>query len=234
MSASSDLHPRPALPSRVSPPPRFLLVGVSALLAAVALSDLFAVYAGVREYTLIEEEGGFAFASQQELADADALYWTAGQLQGATFLACAIGFIVWFHWMRRYAGVLGPDRFRNGPGWAIGSWFIPLANFWMPYRIAVDMWGASTRLPADGEPYKVSFWPVNLWWGLFVTTTLFQRYAGQRYENAEALAEIRDAVLLVMVSDILEVAAAAAAVHFAVRLTAMQRLKAAEGPYVSA
>jgi hypothetical protein len=73
---------------------------------------------------------------------------------------------------------------------------------------------------------------VNLWWGLFVTTTLFQRYAGQRYENADALSEIRDAVLQVMVGDILEVAAAAAAVCFAVRLTAMQRLKAAEGPYV--
>jgi hypothetical protein len=207
---------------------------VSALLAVVALSDLFAVYAGVRLYGLIdEEEGGFAFASRQEMDDADALYRTAGQIQGATFLACAIGFIVWFFWMRRCAGLLGPDRFRNGPGWAVGCWFVPVANLWMPYRVAIDMWGASTRLPGDGEPYKVSFWPVNLWWGLFVTTTLFQRFAGQRYENADALSEIRDAVLQVMVGDILEVAAAAAAVYFAVRLTAMQRLKAAEGPYVS-
>nr|BFD87064.1 hypothetical protein StreXyl84_64650 [Streptomyces sp. Xyl84] len=234
MSASSDVCPRPALPNRIPRPPRGLLAGLSALLAAVALSDLFAVYAGVRAYMLIDEDRGLAFATQQEPDRADALYQTAGQLQIATFLACAIVFIVWFHWMRRNAGVLGPDRFRNGPSWAIGSWFIPLANLWLPYRVAVDMWGASTRLPADGEPYKVSFWPVNLWWGLFLTTTLFNRYASQRYQDAETLGGIRDAVLQVIAADILDIAAAAAAVHFAARLTALQRLKAAEGPYSSA
>ncbi|MFE5486614.1 DUF4328 domain-containing protein [Streptomyces sp. NPDC056527] len=234
MSASSDLRPRPLLPNRVPRSPRALLAGVSALLTAVAFSDLFAVYAGVRAYTLIDEDRGFALASQQELDDADALYQRAGHIQSVAFLVCAVVFIVWFYWMRRDGGVLGPDRFRNGPGWAIGSWFIPLANFWMPYRIAVDIWGASTRLPADGEPYKASFWPVNLWWGLFVTTTLFSRYAWRGYLDAEVASEVRDAVLLVMAADILDIAAAAAAVHFAVRLTAMQRLKATEGPYASA
>ncbi|MFJ4467303.1 DUF4328 domain-containing protein [Streptomyces sp. NPDC089424] len=199
----------------------------------MALSDLFAVYAGVRAYTLIDGDQGFVFASQQELDSADALYRTAGQLQTVTFVACAIVFIAWFYWMRRDAEVLGPDRFRNGPGWAIGSWFIPLANLWLPYRVAVDMWGASTRLPADGEAYKVSFWPVNLWWGLFVITTLFNRYAGRSYQDAETLGEVRDAVLQVMAADVLDIAAAAAAVYFAVRLTAMQRLKATEGPYGS-
>ncbi|MFD8965614.1 DUF4328 domain-containing protein [Streptomyces sp. NPDC059568] len=198
------------------------------------MSDLFAVYAGVRFSMLLDEDDGFAFASQQELDDADALYRMAGQFQGTTYLVCGIVFIVWFHSVRRVAGVLGPDRFRSGPGWAIGAWFIPLANFWMPYRIAVNIWGASTRLPADGEPYKVSMWPVNLWWGLFATTTLFSWYVGQRYENAEALDEIRDAVLQVVVADALDVAAAAAALYFAVRLTAMQRLKASEPPYGTA
>ncbi|MCX4905274.1 DUF4328 domain-containing protein [Streptomyces sp. NBC_00878] len=207
---------------------------MSALLVVVALSDLFAVYVGVRLHTLLDAEEGSVLAWQQEVDEAYSLYGTAGQLQGYTYLASGIAFIVWFYGMRRYAGVLGPDRFRSGPSWAIGSWFIPLINFWMPYRIAVDMWGASTRLPADGEPHKVAFWPVNLWWGLFVTATLFQWYAGLRYRNAEDIAEIQDAVLQVMVADILEVAAAAAAVCFAVRLTAIQRVKAAEGPYVSA
>ncbi|SCF60702.1 MULTISPECIES: DUF4328 domain-containing protein [unclassified Streptomyces] len=204
------------------------------MLTAVALSDLFAVYAGVRIHAMTDGDGGFAFIPQLELDDADALYGTAGQFQGITFLVCGIVFIIWFHSVRRVAGVLGPDRFRTGPGWAIGSWFIPLANFWLPYRIAVSMWGASTRLPADGEPYKVSFWPVNLWWGLFVTATLFNRYVAQRYENAETLGEIRNAVLQVMLADTLDIAAVAAALYFVIRLTTMQRRKASEPPFGTA
>ena len=88
---------------RVPWPPPCSRAGMSALLAVVALSDLFAVHAGVRLYTLIDEDGGLAFAPRQEVDDADALYRTAGKIQGATFLACAIGFIVWFFWMRRCA-----------------------------------------------------------------------------------------------------------------------------------
>ncbi|MGW0391126.1 DUF4328 domain-containing protein [Streptomyces sp. NPDC003042] len=202
------------------------------MLAAVAVSDLFAAYAGFRIYTVIEGDGGFAFAPQDELDRADALYRTAGHFQPVAFFVCAIVFIVWFHWMRRDAGVFGsPDRFHRGPGWAIGSWFIPFVNFWLPYRIAIDMWGASTRLPADGQPYKVSFWPVNLWWGLFVLTALSNQYAGRRYNNAQSLGDVRDAVFQVLLADLLNIAAAAAAAHFVIRLTTMQRLKAAEGPY---
>ncbi|MDN0199900.1 DUF4328 domain-containing protein [Streptomyces sp. S.PNR 29] len=234
MSSSSDLRPRPLLPGGVPRSSRGLLAAVSALLAVVALSDLFAVFAGARIHALIDEDHGFATAPQQDLDAAYSLYQTAGNLQVILYVPCAVLFVVWFFRMRRNTGLLAPDRFRNGPGWAIGGWAIPLANLWMPYRVAVDMWGAGTPLPDGGEPYRTSIWPVNLWWGLFVASALFRRYAGSRYEAAETLSEVRDAVVQYMAADVLDVAAAAAAVYFAVRLTAMQRLKAAEGPYRTA
>ncbi|ANS68861.1 hypothetical protein SLINC_6637 [Streptomyces lincolnensis] len=234
MSASSDLRPRPSLPGGVPRPARGLLAAVAASLAVVVLSDLFALVAGVRIHLLIDEDHGFLTAPQRELDAAYLLYERAGSLQVMTFLPCAVLFVVWFFRMRRNAGLLGPDRLRNGPGWAIGAWFVPLGNLWMPYRVAVDMWGASSQLPADGEPYRMPVWPVNLWWALFVASTLFGRYAESRYDDAESLAEVRDAVVQYMVTDVLDIAAAAAAVYFAVRLTSMQRLKAAEGPYRTA
>ncbi|MFI7413970.1 DUF4328 domain-containing protein [Streptomyces sp. NPDC049627] len=226
MSESSELRPRPLLPGRVPLSSHVLVAAVSALLAVVALSDLFAVFAGVRVHLLIDGDDSFATAPQQELDAAYGLYETAGNVQIMAYVPCAVLFVVWFFLMRRNTGLLAPDRFRNGPGWAIGAWVIPLANFWMPYRIAVDMWGASTPLPDDGEPYRASIWPVNLWWGLFVSSTLFGRYAASRYGNAETPAQVRSAVAQYVAADILDLAAAAAAVYFAVRLTAMQRLKA--------
>lgn len=64
MSASSDLRPRPSLPGRVPLASRGLVAAVSALLATVALSDLFAVFAGVRIHMLTGSDDALAAAPQ--------------------------------------------------------------------------------------------------------------------------------------------------------------------------
>ncbi|MDG9706691.1 DUF4328 domain-containing protein [Streptomyces sp. DH10] len=232
MSASNELRPRRMLPNGTPRSVRGLLAAASVSLAIVALSDLLAVFAGARIYLLIDEDQEFAVAPQQGLDAAYSLYQTAGNIQGIVFLPCAVLFVAWFFWTRRNTGLLAPDRFRRGPGWAIGGWLIPLANFWLPYRIAVDMWGAASPLPADGEPYRAGIWPVNLWWGLLVSSSLYGLYAESRYESAETLTETRAAVMQYMAADVLDLAAAVAAVYFAVRLTSMHWLKAtASSPY---
>ena len=48
MSFSSDQQPRPQLPGAARPSSRVLLVVVCVLLGGMALSDLFAVFAGLR------------------------------------------------------------------------------------------------------------------------------------------------------------------------------------------
>ncbi|MGK5696002.1 DUF4328 domain-containing protein [Streptomyces sp. URMC 128] len=232
MSASDELRPRRMLPNGTPRSVRGLLAAASVSLAIVALSDLLAVFAGARIYLLIDEDQGFAAAPRQRLDAAYSLYQTAGNVQGIVFVPCAVLFVAWFFSTRRNTGLLAPDRFRKGPGWAIGGWLIPLANFWLPYRIAVDMWGAASPLPADGEPYRAGIWPVNLWWGLLVASSLSGLYAVSRYESAETHTEIRAAVMQYMAADVLHMAAAVAAVYFAVRLTSMHWLKAtASSPY---
>ena len=114
---------------------RGLLAAASAALAIVALSDLFAVFAGARIYLLIDEDQGFAAAPRQRLDAAYALYQTGGDFQGIVHLPCAALFVAWFFRTRRQHR-------------AAGTRSVP----WLPYRIVVDMWGAATPLPADGEP----------------------------------------------------------------------------------
>lgn len=227
MSEFGNPRPSALLPSPIPRPSRWVPITVSALLAAAALSGVFTVYAGVRLYTLIEGDYGFATAPQAQLNAAFSRYETAGRIQGYAYVPCAVMFIVWFFQARRSTGPLAPDRFRNSPGWAIGAWFIPIANLWMPYRIALDMWGAASPLPADGIPHRSPIWPVNLWWALFVSQTLLGRYASQEFSQANTLGEVRDAAMQYMVSDALEIAAAGAAVYFVVRLADMQQRKAA-------
>lgn len=203
---------------------RGLLIAVVAAFAAAALSDLFAMYTGVRLRAVIN---GDVTASSLEAAYS--LYENAGRVQVATSLLCAVLFITWFFQTRRRTELLAPNWFRKGPGWAIGAWFIPVANLWLPYRIAADMWNACALLPTDGKSHRLPMWPVNLWWGLFVGTTLLGRFAAARVDMVDSFAEISDVLVLSIVTDLLYVATAGAAVVFTVRLAALERLKAAEG-----
>ncbi|MGW7264476.1 DUF4328 domain-containing protein [Streptomyces sp. NPDC054842] len=185
----------------------------------------------LRLKSAIGTDGGFTAAPSGGFDSAVALYDTAARYQVMVYLPCVIVFVVWFLHMRRKTEPLGPDRFRNGPSWAVWAWFVPLANLWMPHRVAADMWTAATPLPRDGEPYVSRLWPVHLWWTLFLASGLFTRVAAYKYKHATTLAEVSSGVTQDMVSDVLHLAAAAAAAYFAYRLTVMQRTKAAEGPF---
>ncbi|MFC8423226.1 DUF4328 domain-containing protein [Streptomyces sp. NPDC057236] len=230
LTSKDELRPRPPLPSGTPPlASRGLLIAVVAAFAAVALGDLFAVYTGVRLRAVVD--GDVTATTVSSLEDTYSLYERAGRVQMVTFLLCAVLFITWFFQMRRRTELLAPNWFRKGPGWAIGAWFIPVANLWLPYRIAADMWNACAPLPTEGKSHRLPMWPVNLWWGLFVGTTLLSRYAAARFDMADSLTEISGIVTLFLTIDLLYVAAAGAAVVFVVRLTALERLRAAEEPY---
>ncbi|MFE2143537.1 DUF4328 domain-containing protein [Streptomyces sp. NPDC059456] len=222
MSASGVLRPRPPLPGRTAGPRDALLTGVCAALAAVAAGDLFSLYVGIRTRAGVDGGEGFAYASQEHLNETDRLFQVSDQVHAIALLACAALFITWFHRARRTAGAQAPGRFGKGPGWGIGAWFIPFACLWLPYRIAVDMWAEGLRQSPAGARGSGSFWPVNLWWGSFVGSTLLQQYATLNYRSAADLDALLDAVTLGMTADALNIAAAAAAAHFAIRLTRMQ------------
>ncbi|MFC8366424.1 MULTISPECIES: DUF4328 domain-containing protein [unclassified Streptomyces] len=230
LTSKDGLSPHPPLPSGMPPlASRGLLIAVVAAFAAAALGDLFAVYTGVRLRAVVD--GDVTATTASSLESAYSLYERAGQVQVATSLLCAVLFITWFFQMRRRTELLAPNWFRKGPGWAIGAWFIPVANLWLPYRIASDMWNACAPLPTEGKSHRLPMWPVNLWWGLFVGTTLLGRFTAARLDMTDSLSGLSDAVTLYLAVDLLYAATAGAAVVFVVRLTALERLRVTEGPY---
>lgn len=56
------------------------------------------------------------------------------------------------------------------PGWALGSWFIPYANFVIPLLVCRELWRASTPGAATDPAWRnrpIPAW-VGWWWGLWV------------------------------------------------------------------
>jgi hypothetical protein len=103
----------------------------------------------------------------------------------------AITFLMWLHRSYRNLPALGATELRFSPGWAVGWWFVPFANFVQPVRVVTEVWQASqaahgqnTRAGrrAIGTPL-----PMWLWWGLWVGSIVLLLALGAT--NLELLAE---------------------------------------------
>ena len=64
----------------------------------------------------------------------------------------------------------GAQNFRFTPGWAVGYYFIPVADFYKPYRAMKELWKAS-RSPRDWQNEKNSF-ILGLWWTFWVISSV--------------------------------------------------------------
>ncbi|MBT2489975.1 DUF4328 domain-containing protein [Streptomyces sp. ISL-96] len=240
-AANSAPPPRaPAVPlsgpTAVLRSPVGLSYAVVALLGAVIAADCFSLFALFRSRGLWSDPAseGFTAIAAEEIDRAQTQLLWSSQIYTPVVVATAVVFLVWFFRVRRNADVFAPDLQRRGPGWAIGTWFIPIANLWMPRGVAVDVWAASRRDPygletAKREPKLV----LDLWWTAWVASLLYGRFATRRYGAAEGPADIRDALDQLVVADLLDITAAVLAIFFVRALTRMQHLKATTGPAVS-
>ncbi|WNJ19028.1 DUF4328 domain-containing protein [Pontibacter sp. G13] len=83
------------------------------------------------------------------------------------FLVCGIIFLMWFSRAYQNLNILTGETDR-AQGWAIGSWFIPLVNLWVPFRIMCEFFekthrkltehGAISNPPSKWIPGVVRGW----------------------------------------------------------------------------
>jgi hypothetical protein len=160
--------------------------------------------------------------SLTELQDADDVVVGVGVSLIVLFVVTGIVWVIWQHRHAKNARLLG-QREGLGPGWAIGGWFVPIGNFFLP-----QMQLAQAAKVSDSDSSTGGRVPPVLvvWWVLFGVLGL----AGRAFENGgEELTELSDvdqfrsedqtaAVLMLLV-----VAAAVTATLMVRSLTAKQR-----------
>ena len=112
----------------------------TAFLGVMAAVALFGVGAHLNRVGLIERELSKDGVSFDELNEADNLVGAAAVINGLGVLATAAVFITWQHRHAVNADSLAGTPAGLGPGWAIGGWFIPCANWLLP---GMQLFGAS-------------------------------------------------------------------------------------------
>lgn len=218
-------------PADVLRSPRGLALAVSLLLGVAAAVNLFSAAVSGYAYSLMKRvTADPAAVAEGTLDRSDVLTGIAGALQSLILTATAVVFIIWFHRVRVNGEIMRPDAFSQTRGWAIGGWFIPIGNLFLPYRTAKETWTASTQFAPDGSFRPVSPAPVTAWWVTWVSSLVLDRVSGYMYKRADTPEALRDASAVAMVGCVATAAAAVLAVLFVRKLTAMQNRKAEQGP----
>jgi hypothetical protein len=209
---SSSLDPPPAPVPAWSSADVFMPNGARASAATITLAiclivDAATMFASIQRVRILGqiESGSFSMAAAER---SDVLVQVASVFQILSVIGCAVAFCLWFH--RAYSNLraLGvPTSFT--PGWAPGSFFVPFLNLYRPYQIAKEIWvgsASNSTLAREGLGHGL----VGLWWGLYLGSNIISNFAF-RFQMDESAASLRTSTIVYIVSDILSIGAALAA-----------------------
>jgi hypothetical protein len=143
-------------------------------------------------------------------------------------IAIAVLFIIWMWRAANNNEALGRRNPRLSDGWAIGGWFIPVANFVLPILIMQDLWrGSDPSVPRDHPDWRQARGSglIGVWWGLLVASVV-GRFASRTNANAagdfESFSDFRAGNSLAVIATLFAIAAGVLAISVVRRLARRQ------------
>jgi hypothetical protein len=166
---------------------------------AAALVALFVAFVVVKLGSLITNFMELALppvllggdGADEPLALTDLLHLLIFVATVAAFVAVAVAFLVWLHRANKNLPALGnsKSKIEYTPGWAVGTFFIPIGNLFLPYRVVSEVWRKSDPdvVVENGEAVATNASSQLLlgWWASWVALTVVNRIANRMERNAE-------------------------------------------------
>jgi hypothetical protein len=137
---------------------------------------------------LLVLEGGEAIGAIELATASDTilfLYLAGGIGYTIAFIASVVLVAMWIH--RAHANLheagLSVDLDFT-PGWAVGWYFIPIANLFKPYQAMRELWNASTT---RGESFSASApAAINAWWATWIIGNIISNISTRMSLSADA------------------------------------------------
>lgn len=144
--------------------------------------------------------------TQASLFAYDSFTSTLAWLYLAVFVACVVTFLAWLSRAVDNAPALGAGTPPRGPRQAIGWWFVPLANYFMPYQIVSEL---RRRLGSavgheGGRPVVIA------WWVSWIAANLIANLP--RLASTDTVEGLRMLATTAAIADAMNLAAAVLAV----------------------
>lgn len=87
------------------------------------------------------------------------------------FYASGIPVLIWVFLAHRNLQRAGVPQMRHGPGWAVTSYFVPVANLFVPFQAMRELHNRSHGEPADFGHSSVD--SVTSWWACYLGAMFF-------------------------------------------------------------
>lgn len=174
--AAWDTGPDPAsLPLTL--PGRTVGMVAMAMLAMCMLVNLAEAVAGMMQWHLLGRIASGQMLVNEELETSDMLVAGVEVLRLLVLVGTAVPFCMWMYSAHKNLTMLGARRLTYTPGWAAGSFFVPILNLFRPCQIAQETWRASDpdRLMADGWRDVPGSAMVGFWWAFWLLGNIGQR-----------------------------------------------------------
>jgi len=162
------------------------------LLLFAVLIGLAALVSSLMQYGLLGDMQSGAFHTREEMTAAATTNDFRQRALSVVFtLAVLVREIVFFFWIYRAsvnARQLGAKDMEISPGWAVGWFFIPFANLWMPFQAMSEIWNASAS-PVMWRQLRTPV-IVAIWWCLWLGVSflgLFLTFIGRGSQKIEDL-----------------------------------------------
>lgn len=100
----------------------------------------------------------------------------------------------WIYFSSKNVRAFGAVGLTIRPGWAVGWYFIPIANLWKPYQAMKELWQASSE-PSDWARQR----PPSLlptWWSLWIAMNINAQVLGRLSANAVSIADFKTAAVV--------------------------------------
>jgi len=116
------------------------------------------ILAEVAQLGFPEFAAGQAFDDNPGGLAALLLYLAFTILRGVIFIITTVGFLMWLHRSSSNLPAFGYWKSQGySPAWAVGSFFVPIANLFMPYKALKEIWQKSR--PANSQSFSFSSSP---------------------------------------------------------------------------
>jgi hypothetical protein len=139
------------------------------------------------------------FSNGDAATSAENAYLGLWSILAVSGIACGVLLIIWSFQTSKWAQTQGAAM-RHTPGWAIGGWFIPCANLFIPFRVLNDLYRyAEPGLPRpiydryQGRP------GCNVLWGWILSLVVAQSLYGSAnslFTDDATASDVRTALTL--------------------------------------